>query len=105
MSSLFSSMPLPENVQALFSIRSTMPWNVSASPIGSWTGTALRPSFSRSERTAAAKSACSLSIMLTTTRTGVFSCFSTSHTTSVPTSTPLAPRTSRMAESATRSAL
>ena len=104
--SLFSSMSLPANFQARLWTRSTTPWKASASPMGSWTGTALMPRRSRSERTAAPKSACSLSIMLTTaTSTGVLSLRTTSQTTSVPTSTPLAPRTSSSAASATRSAL
>ena len=62
--------PCPANVRPSCGCRSTTPWKVSASPIGSWTGTTLTPRRSCSERTAAPKSACSLSIMLTTTTTG-----------------------------------
>ena len=102
---LFSSMPFPEKVKAFCSMRSTIPWNVSASPIGSCVGTALRPSRSCADLTAEVKFACSLSIMFTTSNVGVFSWRSVSQTTSVPTSTPALARSSRMAASATRRAL
>src|ERR1017187_6652877 len=74
-------------------IRSTMPLNSRALPIGRCMGTAVRPKFSCTLASARGKSARSRSSLFTTIARGSLNCSANAHTFSVCTSTPATPST------------